>query len=73
MSILGEHLRVQLCSKNVIKKGSTINVHFARRDYALCLGLKLDLSTDEVQGVVRQVKVPGLERERQILELGDMR
>ena len=45
--------------QHLLSSGNSINVQLACQSQRQHLGLKLNLSTDEVQGVVYQVEVPG--------------
>ena len=45
--------------QHLLSNRNSINVQLACQSQRQRLGLKLDLSTDEVQGVVFQVEVPG--------------
>ena len=45
--------------QHLLSNGNSINVQYACPSQRQRLGLKLDLSTDEVQGVVSQIQVPG--------------
>ena len=45
--------------QHLLSNRNSINVQLACQSQRHCLGLKLDLSMDEVQGVVVQVEDPG--------------